>query len=410
MSSFDVIVVGGGASGMMAAGRAASRGKRVLLIEKNRELGKKLSITGGGRCNITNAEYDVHKLLAHYTKSAQFLFSPFSQFGVQDTFAFFEALGLPLTVEAHKRAFPHTESAKDVTAALVSFLKKNNVTIHTGERVVRFTKKAGIVTGVVTSTGTYTAESYVLATGGRSHTETGSTGDGILWVRALGHRVYEPSPDLVPLMVREPWIKRLSGRTLTDVRITLASHGDTLTKTGKILCTHFGMSGPVIMNMAGDVKKLLKHGAVSGYIDLYPTLDVGAVRNKVQVIFENTKNKLFKNVLTECVPNGISHGLMLLLPEPLLQKKVHSVTKEERNSFADMLKTLPVTVTGTMGYDWAVVSDGGVDLAEIDTKTMRSKRVTNLFITGDMLHIRRPSGGYSLQLCWTTGWVAGSNV
>lgn len=408
MSSFDVIVIGGGAAGMMAAGRAASRGRRVLLLEKNKELGKKLSITGGGRCNITNAEQDIHALLAHYGESAKFLYSPFSQFGVQDTFDFFARLGLPLVVEARKRAFPETQSAPSVTHTLASYVHAQHVTVRTGVKVQECIEENGRITGVRTNKGIFTAQSIILATGGLSRVETGSTGDGMHWLQALGHTVHEPNPDIVPLTVDEAWVKRLSGTTLSFMKITFGEGKGSFSRTGKLLFTHFGLSGPLILNAAREVKQLMHGRSLAARIDLYPDTDTGTLRNRILGLFEVSKNKTFKNVLKECVPPGMQEGFLFILPNELLLRKVHSITKEERHAFVDLLKALPLTITGTMGYDWAVVSDGGVALSEIDTKTMRSKRCDNLYVTGDVLHISRPSGGFSLQLCWTTGWVAGT--
>ncbi len=411
---FDVIVIGGGASGMFAAGRAAERGKRVLLIEKNKELGKKLSITGGGRCNITNAEYDTRKLLAHYGDASKFLFSPFSKFGVKETFSFFEKRGLPLIVEAGKRAFPETQSAPDVTALLKNYMTKNGVTLKLGYKVVGFVVEKGKIVGVETNKESFSGDSFVLATGGSSHKETGSTGEGMDWIKSLGHTVHKPNPDIVPLRVDDLWVRKLSGTALAFMKITFTDFNNskklTFSKTGRLLFTHFGISGPLILNSAHQVKLLLKHGHVRAYIDLYPDTEVGTLRNRVLEAFTINKNKALRNVLKEFLPAGITDSVASLLPVEIREKKVHSVTKDERHALVDLIKAMPLIITDTMGYEWAVVSDGGVELAEIDTKTMRSKKHDNLYFTGDVLNISRPSGGYSLQLCWTTGWVAGSSL
>lgn len=413
---YDVIVIGGGASGMMAAGRAAERGLRVLLLEKNKQLGKKLSITGGGRCNILNAETDVHTLLAHYGDAAKFLYSPFAQHGMHDSRTFFEKQGLPIVVEARKRAFPASQSAPDVTATLERYMRSQGVIIKTNAKVKEFVITDGKITGIATTKTTYIAHSYILATGGVSHAETGSTGDGFRWLTTLGHTVHAANPDIVPLIAAEDWVRKLSGTTLSFMKITFAVDRPKATstrlgkfsRTGKILFTHFGISGPLILNAARDVKKLLARAPVATEIDLYPDTELGTVRNRVLELFQQHKNKTLKNVLKELTPAGMSDALIALLPPALANRKVHSVTKEERHLIADLLKGLPLTITDTMGMDWAVISDGGVSLTEVDTKTMRSKLHKNLFLTGDVLHVNRPSGGFSLQLCWTTGWVAGN--
>jgi predicted Rossmann fold flavoprotein len=398
----------------MAAGRAAEKGKRVLLIEKNKELGKKLSITGGGRCNITNAEKDVRKLLSHYEEAAKFLFSPFSQFGVADTFSFFEKRGLPLVVEGGKRAFPETQSAPDVTLTLKKYMTQHGVTLKTGLKAQGFIVEEGKIIGIQTNKESFSGDSFILATGGSSHQYTGSTGEGVEWLRDLGHAVHKPNPNIVPLKVEDKWVKDLSGTALPFMKITFTNLNNSkkvqFSKTGRLLFTHFGLSGPLILNSAHQVKLMLKNGPVRAYIDLYPETEIGTLRNRILELFTINKNKALRNVLKEFVPSGMSNAIASLLPVELREKKVHSVSKEERFALVDLLKGLPLVVHDTMGYDWAVVSDGGVELTEVDTKTMRSKIHANLYFTGDILNISRPSGGYSLQLCWTTGWIAGSNV
>ena len=405
------MVIGGGASGMMAAGRAAARGRRVLLLEKNRQLGEKLKITGGGRCNLTNAQASERLFLAHYGSAAPFLYSPFAQFGVKDTFSFFETRGLPLVIQAGQRVFPRTEKALDVFRVLEADLKKGKVEIRSDTAVSAMIGAEGRIEKVIAGQKEFFAASYIVATGGTSHPETGSTGDGLRWLKALGHSVQEPTPTIVPLAVSDAWIKALAGVSLPAVRITFRLNGKKqLTQNGRILCTHFGLSGPVILNAAKKVADLLHAGAVTAGIDLYPGLDLGSLDQHLIKLFDANKNKSLKTAFKLVVPAGTAQAIMPLLPAIDPEIKVHSVTKEQRKQIVQVIKALPVTVTGLMGYDRAVIADGGVSLKEIDAKTMRSRRYSNLFITGDLLHISRPSGGYSLQLCWTTGAVAGSHA
>lgn len=408
---YDVIVVGGGAAGMIAAGRAAERGKRVLLLEKNARLGQKLAITGGGRCNITNAQENLRLFLRTYGKAEKFLYSSFVQFGVEQTLTFFADLGLPIVVQAGQRAFPQSEKATDVVHALETYLKQGNVDVRTKANVSKIIAEKQNIVGVVVGATTLTAKSYILATGGQSHPETGSTGDGFRWLQRVGHTVVAPTPTIVPLAVANPWVKTLAGVALDEVKITFFVDGaKKFALKGRILCTHFGLSGPLILNAAAKVGDLLHVGTVTAEIDTYPKMDLGSLDKHLTTLFDANKNKAFTNVFRQCVPTGTAASLLTLVPAPLLQKKVHSITKEERKALGRLLKALPIGITGLMGYEWAVVADGGLPFTEIDGKTMRSRRFANLFITGDLLDIRRPSGGYSLQLCWTTGYVAGSSV
>ena len=416
-NDYEVIVIGGGPSGMMAAGVAANRGRRVLLLEKNERLGDKLKATGGGRCNIANAEEDRETLLRHYGKAKDFLYSPFSQFGVKETFKFFENQGLSLVVEARKRVFPKTQKSSDVFRVLEKYMKDGGVVVKANSRVIKILRDASKIIGVQTGKEKFYADSFIFATGGLSHPELGATGDGFSWLKALGHNVKEPSPDIVPLSVRERWVKDLSGVSLSFMKITFFLDGiKKISKKGKILFTHFGLSGPLILNSARAVKDLLRAGVVTAKIDTYPDTDLGALEKQIIKIFDQNKNKTLKNILPEICPEGLAPALGWLLEKTSsgekldLNKKVNSVSREERRRIVDLLKALPLTITGLMGFDRAVVSDGGVALEEIDFRTMRSKFHSNLYITGDLLNISRPSGGFSLQLCWTTGYVAGNNI
>ncbi len=396
---------------MMAAGRAAECGKRVLLLEKNERLGAKLAITGGGRCNITNAEEDERLFLSKYGTADKFLHSTFAQFGVRDTFSFFESRGLPLKVEAYKRAFPVSERASDVVATLERYLAHGRVEVRTGVVVQKVFASNGKVEKVQTSAGDFVAKSYIVATGGVSYPETGSTGDGFAWLRELGHTVEKPTPTIVPLKVKEGWVKKLSGISIPMMKIAFYTHGEKkFSRTGPLLFTHFGISGPTILNSAKKVADLLQEGSVRAYVDVFPDMDQGALDKKLTDVFDANKNKQLKNVLKDIVPAGTSEAFLALVPSIDPEIKANSVTKESRRELAALLKRVPMLINGLMGLDRAVIADGGLPLTEIDTRTMQSRLFKNLFVTGDLLHIERPSGGYSLQLCWTTGFVAGSNT
>ena len=408
---WDVIVIGGGASGMMAAAVAGSRGKSVLILDKNKNLGEKLKITGGGRCNITNNEPDIHKFLKIYGDGAPFLYSPFSIFGVKDTFTYFESRGLPLVVQARNRVFPSTEKAYDVYKVLENELNKNNVNIKSSCIVKRINKRNNEIESVETNSGLYFAKSYILATGGMSHPETGSTGDGFKWLKDLGHEVKDSSPDIVPLAVSDKWAKTLAGVSLSFMKITFYLEGKKqFSKTGKILFTHFGLSGPLILNSAKKVSDLLQSGQVTALIDTFPDTNEGKLEESIIKIFDANKNKILRTVWREIAPDGTAVAIEGIDSSIDFDMKVHSISKETRKKLVKLLKNLPVNITNLMGYERAVVADGGVSLKELNMKTMSSILYKNLYITGDLLNINRNSGGYSLQICWTTGYIAGMSV
>ena len=424
---WDVAVIGGGPAGMMAAGRAAEGGARVILIEKNDTLGKKLLITGGGRCNVTNAEMDNRKLLAKFnkkdTQNDKFLFSAFSQWSVKETLDFFHIKHMQTKIEAEQRVFPVTDKAQSVWNILIEYVREQNVTIRSNSPVTEFIvsevskhipREIDIpltITSVkVTGGQTIQAKSFILATGGKSRPETGSTGDGFVWLKQLGHTVVEPSASLVPLAIKDPWVKQLQGITLPEVKITILQNNEKQDiKKGKILFTHFGISGPTVLNMSKDVSELLKYGDVDISLDTMPSFDHGTLNAKLQETFKKQSNKKIKNGLADILPSALSP---IILEKAAINADTfcHSITREERLRLITTLKDLRMSVKGLLGVDKAIVTSGGVDLSEVDFKTMRSRKVSNLHLVGDILNIDRPSGGFSLQLCWTTGYVAGASA
>jgi len=410
---YDLIVIGGGASGMMAGGRAAELGAKVLLFEKNKNLGEKLNMTGGGRCNITNAEFDVRKFLKHFSESQEFLYSPFSKFSAKDTFTFFEKRNLPLMTEARKRAFPKSQKATDVMNVMKRYVENNGVEIKINTRVKSVDK---INNGETFSIKTkddrvYKTHNVVIATGGVAAPKTGSTGDGFKFLKKLGHTVGESSPNVVPLKTDEKWVHSLSGTSLSFMKISFIQNGKVkIKKTGKILFTHFGISGPLILNSSHEVKKLLNTGTVLASIDLFPDTNEGDLDRALWRLFEKHKNKKLKNVLPELIPESLALTILTFPKVQFAESPVHSITKEERKKLTYILKNLTFDITGTMGFEKAVITDGGVNLEEVNFKNMSSKLHPNLYLLGDILDINRPSGGFSLQLCWTTGWVAGSDI
>jgi len=411
-SKYNLIVIGGGPSGMMMAGRAADLGARVLLLEKNKILGKKLKLTGGGRCNITNAEFDVRKFLENFPESKEFLYSPFSKFSSKNAFDFFESKGLPLVVEARKRAFPKTQKATDVVAVMEKYVKRNGIEIKVGVRIKSIEKKDGNIVSVKTGKGEeFFADNFAIATGGLAVPGTGSTGDGFNILKSLGHTINQSNPNIVPLTTDEEWVHYLSGTTLSFMTIRFMQNSKAkIKKTGKILFTHFGISGPLILNSAHEVKKLLAMGNVTASIDMFPDTEENELERRILNLFDKNKNKLAKNILPELLPVRLSEVILMLPDINLSEREVNSITKEERKKLVKKIKNLSFEITGTLGFDKAVIADGGVVLEEVNFKNMTSKIYPNLYLLGDILNINRPSGGFSLQLCWTTGWVAGNDV
>lgn len=411
-NKFDTVVIGGGPSGMICAGFAGSTGKKVLLVEKNYLLGEKLKLTGGGRCNITNAEFDQEIFLDNFGIAKKFLYSPFSKFGVKETFDFFEKIDLPLVIEARKRAFPKTQSSQDVIDKLKVFMKSNNVTIKNNTAVISLEKEENKIKSITLSSGEKIyADNFVLATGGLAAPQTGSTGDGFKFLKNLGHNITKLEPSVVPLTTSSTWVHNLSGLSWSFMQISFIQDQKVkIKKTGKILFTHFGVSGPLILNSAQEIIKLLHNGPVTASLDLFPDTELDDLDKRILKLLEKNRKSKLKNILPEMIFKNICQEI-LSLPDIKLSEKIASeISKEERMNLAKKLKNLTFPITGTLGFSEAVNSTGGIDPREIDFNSMQSRLYPNLYILGDLININRPSGGYALQLCWTTGAIAGKDI
>jgi len=407
---WDVIVIGGGPAGMIAAGRAAERGKSILLLEKNSSLGKKLLITGGGRCNLTNYKPEIATLVSSYKNTPKSLYSVFSQFDVEDTLEFFYKKGLQTKIEAEGRVFPLSNKAESVWEILVSYLQSGKVTVQTNSSVLNIlSDESNKFIKVKTIKGEETCKACLIATGGKSHPETGSTGDGFKWLENLGHTIISNNFALVPVAVKDNWTKQLAGVSLQDVKISVYQDGKKQeSKIGKILFTHVGISGPTVLNMSSKIGDLLQYGEVVIELDLFPEFDLTQLKTKLGDILTNDINKKIKNTLDKLIPSSIVNSVLHLALIDL-EKANHSITKEERLKLIKLLKAIPLNIKSLLGANKAIVSSGGVKIEEINFKTMMSRIVPNLYIIGDVLNIDRASGGYSLQICWATGFVAGNS-
>ncbi len=406
---YDVIVIGGGPAGMMVAGTAATRGRRVLLLEKNSNLGKKLLITGGGRCNLTNNKTEVRAMLSKYKGNDQFLFSAFTQFSVKDTLEFFNSRGVATKEENEGRIFPVSDSAKSIFDVLVKYMKNGEVEIKTGIEVNSILREDENFIIATKSNGIFISKACVLATGGISRPETGSTGEGFSWLKNLGHTIIENDFALVPIALFDDWAKKLGGVSLKNIKLTTFQNDQKQSSAkGDLMFTHFGVTGPLALNMSKEIGELLKYGKVTAEIDLFPSEDVGLIRKKIQELLASDPNKKLKNVLSNLIPATLCDAL-LKLSNINGETKNNLVSANDRKKLAILVKKIPLNVSHLLGANKAVISSGGVALTQVDFKTMQSRLIPNLYLVGDVLNIDRPSGGYSLQLCWTTGFVAGSN-
>lgn len=421
-TTYDVIVIGGGPAGMMSAGRAGELGAKVILLEKNDSLGKKLLITGGGRCNVTNAEFDNRKLLEKFKDDGKFLFSPFSKWSVKETLDFFHNRKMETKVENENRVFPLSNKAQSVWEVMVNYVKENSVEVMANSPVAEILIENTKVTGVKLKNGkVIQGKSVIVATGGTSHPETGSTGDAFAWLKKIGHTIIEPTPSLVPLATKDKWTHDLAGVSLLNIKLTPYLDGvkqvaSKKTRGGqnsklpqKILFTHVGISGPSVLNMSKEIGELLRYGEVVISLDLLPAFDYSKLNTALQQLFKKNDKKKFKNSLDEIIPSSMVPVIIELSGiDPEIN--CNSVSRESRLKLVTLLKNIPLHIDKLLGNDKAIISSGGVSLEEIDWQTMASKLYPNLFLVGDVLNIDRPSGGFSLQLCWTTGFVAGSSA
>ena len=408
-----IVIVGGGAAGLLAAYSAAlkyGKSAAITVIEKNERPARKLMITGKGRCNVTN-NCGVDTLIANVPKNGKFLFSAFSGFDSGDTMRLFESLGVPLKTERGNRVFPVSDKALDIVDALVGAVKKSGVKLVRGV-AVKIIASDGAVIGVKTEDGDiYPADSVILATGGMSYPLTGSTGDGYKMARELSHTVTELKPSLVPLTVHEGFCSRLAGLTLKNVTLSVFEEGKkkpVFSELGEMLFTHFGISGPLTLSASAHMRKMGK-AAYTVYIDLKPALSEDQLDSRILRDFEGEKNKDFANSLDKLLPKSIIPVIIALSGiEPTL--KVNQITREMRAALCKVIKALPLHITGFRPIEEAIITGGGISVKEINPSTMESKLVKGLYFAGEIIDADAYTGGFNLQIAFSTGCAAGKNA
>lgn len=403
------IVIGGGASGLMAAAQSAENGNDTVLIEKMPRCARKVLISGKGRCNMTNATFDLEELISFVPKNPRFLYSAFSAFMPYDTIAFFEDLGVPTKIERGNRVFPVSDKAVDVVDALVKNAGSKGVKFVHGT-VKSLELDGGRVSAVLLEDGSrLECTSVAICTGGKSYPATGSTGDGYILARQAGHTVTEIQPSLVPLVCSNNFVPRLQGLSLRNVGVKLYRGNKLIYEDfGEMLFTHFGVSGPVILSASSHIRSF-KNGACSLVIDLKPALDFQTLDKRVLRDFSEESNKDFINSLSGLLPKKLI-PVIVSLSGISPSKKVNEITREERHSLVDLLKNFRLDISSFYDIDAAIVTGGGVDVKEIEPKTMKSKLIENLFFAGEVIDVDAYTGGFNLQIAFSTGYLCGKNM
>ncbi len=412
-----VAVIGGGAAGMMAAAAAAQNGHQVSLYEKNEKLGKKIFITGKGRCNLTN-DCEVEELLEAVCVNRKFLYSAFYGFTSQDTIAFFEEQGMRTKTERGNRVFPASDHSSDVIRALSDKMKKCGVKVHLNTEVEAVlsdhegedSDRRRICAIRLKDGREISADAVIVATGGISYRSTGSTGDGYRFAEETGHSVTELSPSLVPIETQGNWASRMQGLSLRNVEVTvLDGKKEIYSGFGEMMFTHFGVTGPLILTASSQIQKKLAVHPLQMYIDLKPALSSEQLDARILREFEAAKNKQFKNVIGALFPAKLIPVMIERSGIPA-EKAVHDISREERHALVTITKQFPLTLTRLRDYNEAIITRGGVSVKEINPATMESKKVSGLYFAGEVLDLDAVTGGFNLQIAWSTGYAAGSSV
>lgn len=405
-----VLIIGAGAAGMYAALAAARQGHQVHLFEKNDRAGRKLFITGKGRCNLTN-DCDTEEMLQAVKSNRKFLYSSFYTHTNQDVIRFFQDNGMPVKTERGGRVFPASDHSSDVIRTLERQMSKWGVRLHLGTEVRGLLTEEGRIAGLLLGDGTReTGDACIVATGGFSYPLTGSTGDGYRFAREAGHSVTDLVPSLVPVEAKEKWVGDLMGLSLRNIELTVKDGKKELYRDfGEMLFTHFGLSGPVVLSATSEVGPRLEKGPLSFHIDLKPALTPEQLDQRILRDFGEQKNRQFKNSLGKLLPAKLIPvvvGLSGISPE----KKIHDISREERRGLVSLLKDLTVTAVSLRGWSEAIITKGGVSVREIDPATMESKKIKGLYFAGEVLDLDAVTGGFNLQIAWSTAYLAGSSI
>lgn len=412
----NTVIIGGGAAGMMAAIQLLRNGEKVTVFEKNEKLGKKLYITGKGRCNVTNA-CAVEDIFANIVSNERFMYSSINAFNNYDVMGFFDELGVPLKVERGDRVFPESDKSSDILKALTDEMRRLGCNIMLNTTVKDIVLNETKVSGVVSGDGRFIgADNVIVATGGLSYPSTGSTGDGYRFAKKCGHTVSELSPALVPFNVKEDYVKELMGLSLKNVRIKIMPEnkkesGNKMLyeEFGEMLFTHFGVSGPIILSASGRLAKRLKTENLRAEVDLKPALTVEQLDARILRDFAELQNKSFKNALDSLLPKKLI-PVIIRLSGISAEKKINAVSKQERTRLVDLIKAFPFTVTGLRDYNEAIITQGGVCVKEINPKTMKSKLIDGLYFVGEVLDVDALTGGFNLQLAWSSAHAAAMDI
>ncbi len=403
-----VVVIGGGAAGLMAAGRAAEKGARVVLVEKNQTLGAKLLLSGKGRCNLTSAEEDLDTFLSPSAPRGSFFIRLFPGSAPLKPWIF--PPGDSGQRWNGEKGFSRKGGSERVINCLIDYIRQGGVTVYRNREALNLEIRDGRAVRFILRGQEVEGDAFLICTGGKSFPRTGSTGDGYRFAKRAGHQVLQPVPALCPVRLKDKWPQTARGLNLKNVSLTLLKDGTVVSRRfGELLLTHFGISGPIAMDMSRDIGEAYSTGNAALLLDLKPALPLDVLTARIGRDLEKYAGKMFRDCLKDLLPGGIIPAVVEKATIPP-DKKAEYISPEEKNELARLLKEYPLTPDGLLGFDWSIVTSGGVDLKEIDPRTMGSKIVENLYFAGEILDLDGPTGGFNLQMCWSTGFVAGDSA